>query len=100
MYCIPKDHKEGELKARTIHAATDTPATRLSKVLSNPLKSILTHVPANLKSTEEFVSFISTLDNVKSFCSLDVSNLYGSIPLNDRFSLYARYIYNRNGILL
>lgn len=85
MYCcLPKDHKEGELNGRPIHAAIDTPATHLSKFLSNSLKSILTHIPAHLKNTQEFVNFISTLDNVKGFCSSDVSNLYGSFPLNDR----------------
>ena len=32
---------------------------------------------------EEFIDFISTLDDIKGFCSLDVCNLYGSIPLED-----------------
>ncbi|CAB3980386.1 Hypothetical predicted protein, partial [Paramuricea clavata] len=34
VYCLPKDHKEGDLKGRPIHAATDTPATRLSRYLA------------------------------------------------------------------
>ena len=33
VYCLPKDQKGGELKGRHIHAATDTPATHLSKFL-------------------------------------------------------------------
>lgn len=84
VYCLPKDHKEGELKGRPIHAATDTPATRLSEFLARSLNNLLTHVPAHLKNTQEFIAFISTLDNIKGFCSLDVCNLYGSIPLDDR----------------
>ena len=83
VYCLPKDHKKGELKGRPIHAATDTPATRLSTFLVKSLNNILTHVPAHLKNTQEFIDFISTLDDIKGFCSLDVCNLYGSIPLED-----------------
>ena len=84
-YCLPKDHKEGELKGRPIHAATDTPATRLSKYLSKSLRVLLRHVPAHLKNTDEFIDFISDIDSelVHGFCSLDVCNLYGSIPLKD-----------------
>ncbi|KAK3755590.1 hypothetical protein QZH41_005961 [Actinostola sp. cb2023] len=83
-YCLPKDHKMGDLKGRPIHAATDTPATRLSKFMANSLNTLLRHVPAHLKNTEEFIKFLTDIDGeVKGFCSLDVCNLYGSIPLED-----------------
>ena len=84
VYCLPKDHEQGNLKGRPIHAATDTPATRLSKYLANSLNVLLTHVPSHLKNTEEFVKFLSDIEGeVYGFCSLDVCNLYGSIPLED-----------------
>ena len=85
VYCLPKDHKEGQLKGRPIHAATDTPATCLAKYLSKPLNTLLQHVPAHLKNTREFVDHLMTIEGetVHQFCSLDVSNLYGSIPLED-----------------
>ena len=67
----------------SIHDATDTPATRLSTFLVKSLNNILTHVLAHLKNTQEFIDFISTLHDIKGFCSLDVCNLYGSIPLED-----------------
>ena len=85
-YCLPKDHKEGsELKGRPIHAATDTPATSLSKYLAKSLQELLKHVPAHLKNTDEFINFISNTDSnlVHGFCSLDVCNLYGSILMAD-----------------
>jgi hypothetical protein len=84
-YCLPKDHKEGEFKGRPIHAATDTPATKLSKFLAKSLQVLLRHVPAHLKNTDEFIDFISDIDSelVHGFCSLDVCNLYGSISLKD-----------------
>ena len=85
VYCLPKDHKEGDLKGRPIHAATDTPATRLSKFLAKSLNTLLAHVPAHLRNTEEFIEFLSSMDDsIKGFCSLDVCNLYGSIPLEDQ----------------
>ena len=84
-YCLPKDHKDGDLKGRPIHAAVDTPATSLSKYLAKALQPLLKHVPAHLRNTEEFVDFLSNVngESVHEFCSLDVSNLYGSIPLED-----------------
>lgn len=86
VYCLPKDHKDGDLKGRPIHSATDTPATSLSKFLAKSLNTLLRHVPAHLKNTEEFIDFLSGIDvgdTVHGFCSLDVCNLYGSIPLED-----------------
>ena len=85
VYCLPKDHKEGELKGRPIHAATDTPATQLSKYLAKELNKLLCYVPAHLRNTTDFIEFLSDLDgsSICGFCSLDVCNLYGSIPLED-----------------
>ncbi len=85
IYCLPKDHKEGELKGPPIHAATDTPTTRLSSYLAKQLNMLLRYVPAHLRNTADFIKFINNLDcsSVHRFCSLDVCNLYGSIPLDD-----------------
>ena len=46
---------------------------------------LLHHVPAHLRNTEEFIDSLKILDadKVHGFCSLDVNNLYGSIPLED-----------------
>ncbi|KXJ09499.1 hypothetical protein AC249_AIPGENE28513 [Exaiptasia diaphana] len=62
VYCLLKDHKEGDLRGRPIHAATDTPATRLSKFLAKSLNTLLAHVPTHLRNTEEFIEFRSTMD--------------------------------------
>ena len=85
VYCLPKDHKKGELKGRPIHAATDTPATQLSKYLAKELNTLLCYVPAHLRNTTDFTEFWNDLDgsSICGFCSLDVCNLYGSIPLED-----------------
>ncbi|XP_028413908.1 uncharacterized protein LOC114536755 [Dendronephthya gigantea] len=85
VHCLPKDHKEGTLKGRPIHSATDTPSTPLSKFLVHALTPLLNHVDAHLKDTEDFISFLKYIDGkeVQGICSLDVKNVYGSIPLED-----------------
>ena len=84
VYCLPKDHKQGNLKGRPIHSATDTPATALSKYLVRSVKPLLNHVKSHLKNTDEFINFLNSIENeIHGFCSLDVTNLYGSIPLED-----------------
>jgi hypothetical protein len=86
VYALPKDHKEGEIKGRpivsTLHSATRPLSQLVARVL-NPL--IRSHVPAHLGSTLDFVECVNNqkLEHGWSFGSLDVSNLYGSIQLQD-----------------
>ena len=61
VYCLPKDHKDGKLKGRPIHAATDTPATSLSKYLTKSLNPLLKHTPSHLRNSEDFIEFLSGL---------------------------------------
>ena len=79
VYCLPKDHKEGDLKGRP----TDTPATKLSKYLAKELNTLLCYVPAHLRNTTDFIEFLNDFDrsSICGFCSLDICNLYGSIPI-------------------
>jgi hypothetical protein len=42
--CQKTMHKEGEVKGRSIHAATDMPATRLSQYLAKSLQVLLRHI--------------------------------------------------------
>ena len=67
------------------NAATDTPATPLSKYLAKELNTLLCYVPAHLRNTTDFIEFLNDLggSSIRGFCSLDVCNLYGSIPLED-----------------
>jgi hypothetical protein len=86
MKILPKDHKEGRLKGRPIIAATDAPARRLSQFLSKQLMGlVILHVPSYIGSTSDFIGTIKNFEMSSNFCfaSLDVVNLYGSIPLND-----------------
>ena len=76
-----KDHKDGPLKGRPIVAAA-----RLSKFLSAELFELIRReVPTHLDSTQSFLRAISTFQVTIDcqFASLDIINLYGSIPIED-----------------
>ena len=85
MRALPKDHKEGMLKARPVVAAVDAPATRLSRYLAGILFPLIREfIPTHISSTEEFLHRIRSVDwSVNRFASLDIVNLFGSIPVQD-----------------
>ena len=83
---LPKDHKPGPLKGRPIVAAVDAPAARLPRFLASELYPLLRQaIPAHLDSTSSFLQAIAgvELSSNSEFASLDIVNLYGSIPLED-----------------
>jgi len=81
-YVLPKDHKTGPLKGRPIVAALDGPGVHLARFLSRCLNNTLHKVPAHLVNCDSFLDKIKTLSCRENygFASLDVVNLYGSIP--------------------
>ena len=83
---LPKDHKPGPLKGRPIVAAVDAPAARLPRFLASELYPLLRQaIPAHLDSTSSFLQAIASveLSSNSEFASLDIVNLYGSIPVED-----------------
>ena len=84
-YVLPKDHKNGVLKGRPIVAATDGPSNVLARELSKHLHHLLSAVDAHLPDAIEFVKWIKKIDgsSVGGYGSLDVVNLYNSIPRNN-----------------
>jgi hypothetical protein len=85
-YALPKDHKPGELKGRPIISTVNSGVRPLSQFLANLIQPLIkTYVPAHLSSTSDFLNSISSIsmNDQLSFGSLDVTNLYGSIPLED-----------------
>jgi len=95
MTLLPKDHKS-PLKGRPLVAALDTPSTALAKVLSFCLKPVLSHLSTHLSSTKNFVQCLTNYNSNQGhnvnhhvyFGSLDVTNLYGSIPLSGPQNLF------------
>ena len=88
---LPKDHKT-PMTGRPLVGATDTPGTKLSKMLANVLNPLLDQIPTHLKDTPAFVERITSFKLCTSspiyFGSFDVSNLYGSIPLTGEHNVY------------
>jgi len=81
-YGLPKDHKSGILKLRPIVSNIDSAAEKLSKLLVKVLTPLLDHIPAYIDSRESLLQNLpSSLRQDQYFGSLDVVNLYGSIPL-------------------
>lgn len=85
-YALPKDHKPGELKGRPIISTCESVVRPLSQLVADALNALVKlHVPAHLPSTTSFVEALKACDLTGDiqFGSLDVTNLYGSIPLED-----------------
>jgi len=81
-YGLPKDHKDGTLKCRPIVSSIPAASRKLCILLSKVLKPILDYIPTHIKSSADFLSRIPpTIPENSYYGSLDVKNLYGSIPL-------------------
>ena len=89
MTILAKDHKQ-PTRGRPVVSATDSEGTTLSRILAELLKPLLLKVKAHVSDTSQFINFL-TSTSVNSDCcfgSLDVVNLYGSIPLNGLNNVY------------
>ena len=82
-YVLPKDHKPGELKGRPVIAAYNGPTSKLSKVLVQLLRPLLSRISTNITNGDHFARILKSLNgiNILEFGSFDVINLYGSLPL-------------------
>ena len=88
-YSLLKDHKPGPLKERpitsTVHSCVRKLSVWLAKLL-NPL--VQRHITSHLDSTDAFIDSIKSfnIQIVWNFGSLDIVNLYGSIPIKNSLS--------------
>jgi len=85
-YSLPKDHKEGPLKGRPIISTVNSVIRKLAQFITKILSPLVKeYIPAHIESSVEFKQFIENVHcgENESFFSLDVKNLYGSIPLAD-----------------
>jgi len=84
-YVLPKDHKEGELKGRPIISSCNSAVKKLAVFLCELLNPLVkSFISAHLESTIQFKNLIDgkKMESNWKFFSLDVTNLYGSIPLD------------------
>ena len=86
-YGLPKTHKSGN-PLRPIVSAGGDPLDKLSWFLQCILTQLLSFIPAHLTNTDTYLmklkeSFPNGLPPGSIIFSLDVSNLYGSIPIRE-----------------
>ena len=87
-YGLPKDHKES-VPLRPVISACGGPTEKTSCLLERILHQLLNFVPAHLWDTRDFLDRLKahsedtgiTFDTI--FFSIDVVNLYGSIPISE-----------------
>ena len=87
-YGLPKDHKEG-VPLRPVISACGGPTEKMSCLLERILKQLLKYVPTHLWDTGDFLSKLrrhteeNGIPKDTIFFSIDVVNLYGSIPISE-----------------
>lgn len=88
LYGLPKDHKEN-VPLRPIVSACGGPTEKTAWLLDRILTQLLTYVPAHLRNTEDYLNRMKTrypeyqLPQNAIVFSMDVVNLYGSIPIDE-----------------
>ena len=87
-YGLPKDHKES-VPLRPVISACGGPTEKTSCLLERILHQLLKYVPTHLWDTTDFLKRLSANAEGKEipqgsiFFSIDVVNLYGSIPISE-----------------
>ena len=85
-YGLPKDHKSS-VPLRPVISGCDGPTKKTSCLLERILKQLLKFVPTHLWNTQDFLNKIRShsmrngIPEGAIFFSIDVVNLYGSIPI-------------------
>ena len=101
-YVLVKTHKEGpSIKIRPIVACRDTPAYKMSWLLSRLLNPLLKSVPAHLESSSQLMDEITNMspDKRREFpypFSLDIISLYTSVPQREAMEVTRRRIEEEN----
>ena len=88
---VIKDHKAvdnetGTYPLRPISSTKNTPTDKIDWLISKILNQLTKFVPAHLRNTDELLTLMNSLDNLNDndiFLSLDVKNLYPSIPIEE-----------------
>ena len=87
-YGLPKDHKPS-VPLRPVISACGGPTEKTSCLLERILKQLLKYVPTHLWDTRDFLQKVSAhseqygVQENSIFFSIDVVNLYGSIPVGE-----------------
>ena len=88
---LVKDHKtktESGFPLRPVASTTNTPTNKIDWLISRILNQLLRFIPSYIKNTEHLIQILNDIDkdmltDGKVFVSLDVVNLYPSIPIDE-----------------
>ena len=87
-YGLPKDHKPA-VPLRPVVSGSGGPTEKTACLLETILKQLLSFVPTHLWDTKDFLTRVldhcnsQPLSEADIFFSIDVVNLYGSIPVDE-----------------
>ena len=101
-YGLPKDHKAG-VPLRPIVSTCGGPTEKTSWLLERILNQLLEKIPAHLRNTDEYLKRLKNsypehqLPQDAIVFSIDVVNLYGSIPLAEGVSAVAKMLAEHQG---
>jgi hypothetical protein len=93
-YLLPKVHKPG-VPGRPVVSCCGALTENLSEIVDHIVKPYITAVTSYLKDTNDFLSKIRSLDTLppdSMLVSLDVVNLYPSIPHEDGLSALSAFL--------
>ncbi len=94
-----KDHKiqdNSGYPLRPVASTLNTPTNKIDWLVSRILNQLLQYIPSYLKNTEHLLSKIKNIPNTSFtkdhvFISLDVINLYPSIPISNAISAVIKF---------
>ena len=93
-----KDHKEavdGQYPLRPIASCLNNPTEKIDWLVTRILTQLTKFVPAHFANTEELIAKLNIIENVmrdQTFVSLDVKNLYPSIPISDGIAKVSNFM--------
>ena len=90
LYGLPKSHKDN-IPLRPIVSASGDPLDKLSWLLERIITQLLVFVPAHLQNTYDYLNRLHTkfphgLPSGSIAFSVDVTNLYGNVPISEAIS--------------
>ena len=94
LYLLPKVHKPGT-PGRPVISCSGALTENISEIVDYLVKPLLPHVTSYLRDTKDFVHKIRELESFPEdaiLASLDVSNLYGSIPHDQGIQALATFL--------
>ena len=96
LYFLPKLHKIPNISGRPICSGNNHPAENVSLYLDYILKPFVTRDPFYLKDGQQLLETLEDMNNIPHYAllfSLDVVNMYPSIPLDELLTTISKVLH-------